>query len=120
VHTVLVVDDHRDFLELLQLFLQSHGYRVFTAEDGFEAVDAVERHSPDAIVMDLWMPRLDGVAATRRIRDLPAHANVPVIAFTAHQESLKGNTHLFNRVCLKPCSPDALVALVADVLRGAK
>lgn len=112
--TVLVADDHRDLLELVQFILEAHGYRVVTAKDGIEAVELVERSSPDAVVMDLWMPGLDGVSATKQIR--ASHQTLPIIAHTAHPATLGGDAHLFNGVCLKPCAPSHLVAMLRDVI----
>lgn len=117
--TLLVADDHPDVLELLLTIFESEGYRVFTAQDGLEAVAAVEQYSPDAVLMDIWMPNLDGVAATERIRALPGHAQLPVIAFTAHPKSLGGHAHLFNGMCVKPCAPAELMKVIAGVLRNA-
>jgi CheY-like chemotaxis protein len=114
--TLLVADDHPDAVELLSIFFQLAGYTVITAQDGIEAVAAVQKHAPDVVLMDLWMPRLDGVAATRQIRAFPEHAHLPVIAYTANAAILKGDRGLFSAVCEKPCRPSDVVQVVADVL----
>lgn len=116
MNTVLVVDDHPDLLELLQVIFETHGYRVHTAQDGVEAIEAVTQHAPDVIVMDLWMPRLDGIDATRRIRSLAGRSHVPIIAHTAYPAALGAEPDLFTKVCRKPCPPERLLGLVADVL----
>jgi CheY-like chemotaxis protein len=116
--TLLVAEDHPDVLAMLALIFQSEGYKVVTAQDGVEAVAAVERHSPDLVLMDLWMPAMDGVAATKRIRMLPGKEHLPIIAVTAHPAGLKGDAHLFNHVCVKPCGPTELIKIIRNVITG--
>jgi CheY-like chemotaxis protein len=78
--TILVVDDEPLVRKLIQTNLLSSGYRVVTAADGEEAVSAVERELPDLVILDLMLPKLDGYAACRRIREFSA---VPIIMLTA-------------------------------------
>jgi CheY-like chemotaxis protein len=85
--TILVVDDVSDNRILLSLSLQDMGYRVLTACDGEEAVTIALRAIPDLILMDIAMPQLDGLEATRRIHDLAELRNVPVVAVTAFDTS---------------------------------
>jgi CheY-like chemotaxis protein len=85
--TILVVDDVSDNRILLSLSLQDMGYRVLTACDGEEAVSIAERARPDLILMDIAMPHLDGLGATRRIRDTGGLKHVPVVAITAFDTS---------------------------------
>jgi PAS domain S-box-containing protein len=79
---VLVVDDNRDGAESLAEMLRLLGHETHTAHDGVEAVEAAERLSPDLILMDVGMPRLNGLDATRRIRERPWGRDVVVIALT--------------------------------------
>ena len=81
--TVLVVDDISDNLILMSLSLQDMGYRVLTANNGEEAVAVARRARPDIILMDIAMPELDGLGATRQIRSHPEMLGVPIIAVTA-------------------------------------
>lgn len=82
--TVLVVEDSDDTRLLIRKFLEAQGYGVVEAGDGFEAVEAARRHSPDLILMDLNLPRLDGLAAVEEIRScLEYRRQPPVIALTA-------------------------------------
>lgn len=79
----MVVDDMVDNLVLISLHLQQSGYRVITASNGEEALQAAELSPPDLILMDIGMPELDGLGATRKIRAHPTLQNIPVIALTA-------------------------------------
>ena len=82
--TVLVVDDFDDTRLLLRTWLERRGFRVVEAENGIEAVDTATRESPDLIIMDMEMPQLDGLSATRRIRNLKALHSVPIVAVSAY------------------------------------
>lgn len=81
---ILVVDDSADNVAMLSLDLQQQGYRVVTATNGEEAISVATCTLPNLILMDISMPQLDGLGATRRIRETEALRNVPVIAVTAH------------------------------------
>jgi CheY-like chemotaxis protein len=80
---VLVVDDAVDNLVLLSLDLQQAGYRVITSSDGEEALRVAPVAHPDLILMDIGMPGLDGLGATRKIREDPTLQGIPIIAITA-------------------------------------
>ena len=82
-YLILVVDDSADNVALLSLDLQQQGYRVVTATDGEEAISVASVTLPNLILMDISMPRLDGLGATRKIRETNALRDVPVIAVTA-------------------------------------
>ena len=80
---ILVVDDSADNVAMLSLDLQQQGYRVVTATNGEEAITVATSTLPNLILMDISMPRLDGLGATRRIREKESLRDVPVIAVTA-------------------------------------
>ena len=82
--TILVVDDFDDTRLLLRTWLQRKGFRVVEAEDGNQAIAAAESQRPDLIIMDVEMPELDGLAATRKIRGLKDLRAVPIIAVSAY------------------------------------
>src|SRR5215213_1798711 len=81
--TVLVVDDTEDIRELMRLQLTALGYRVVEAANGREAVEAAIRERPALILMDLTMPVLDGLGATRLIRETAGISDVVIVAFTS-------------------------------------
>jgi CheY-like chemotaxis protein len=81
--SILVAEDHPDSRDALRTLLEACGYQVFVAGDGAEAVQrAVETH-PDLILMDLMMPGVDGMEATRRLRGESDFQDVPIVALTA-------------------------------------
>ncbi len=80
---ILVVDDSADNLAVISLDLQHQGYRVVTASNGEEAISVAAATMPSLILMDISMPTLDGLGATRRIRQSDTLRDVPVVAVTA-------------------------------------
>jgi CheY-like chemotaxis protein len=85
--TVLVVDDNSELRSLLRMWLGRHGCRVVEAADGRAAVEAVRRDCPDLVLMDLHLPKMDGFAAARRIRELcELSPRVPILAVSADNE----------------------------------
>ena len=82
--TILVVDDFDDTRLLLRTWLERKGFRVIEATNGIEAVSQAESEIPDLIIMDVEMPELDGLAATRQIRSSETLAKVPVVAVSAY------------------------------------
>lgn len=80
---ILVVDDSADNLAVISLNLQYQGYRVVTAGNGEDAINVATQTNPNLILMDINLPELDGLAATRRIREQEALRDVPVVAVTA-------------------------------------
>jgi len=82
--TVLLVEDTEDNRQMMRRLLELSGYQVVEATNGKEAVEAASRLRPHIILMDLSLPYLDGLAATRRIRGLPGLDKVPIVAVSAH------------------------------------
>lgn len=82
--TVLVVEDFFDSRLLVKTMLEIAGYLVVEAADGQEAIEITRREQPDLILMDLSLPKLDGLASARAIRALGKVGAVPIIACTAH------------------------------------
>jgi len=82
-HRILVVDDHEDNIELLRARLEARGYEVFGANDGQAALDQVESVCPDLILLDVMMPRMDGMEVVRRLKSNKSLPFIPVIMQTA-------------------------------------
>ena len=82
-YLILVVEDSADNLAVISLYLQQQGYRVVTANNGEDAVAVATQTLPNLILMDINLPELDGLGATRRIRENEALHDTPVIAITA-------------------------------------
>jgi len=85
--TVLLVEDTEDNRFMMRRLLEMSGYRVVEATNGEEAVRLAEAESPGLILMDLSLPIIDGLAATRLIRKLPKFKKIPIIAVSAHDTS---------------------------------
>jgi two-component system cell cycle response regulator DivK len=84
VATVLLVEDTEDNRQMMGRLLEMSGFRVVEATNGREAVEAAARENPKIILMDLSLPFIDGLAATRRIRNLPGLQQIPIVAVSAH------------------------------------
>jgi len=85
--TVLLVEDTEDNRFMMRRLLEMSGYQVIEATNGEEAVRLAETKKPDLILMDLSLPMIDGLAATRLIRKLPSLQKTPIIAVSAHDTS---------------------------------
>ncbi|MCA1635303.1 MAG: response regulator [Acidobacteria bacterium] len=83
-YRILLVEDTGDIRTLMRVVLESYGYSVIEATDGVEAVEKAGSELPDAIIIDMSLPLLDGSKATRLIRENPALRHVPIIACTAY------------------------------------
>ena len=119
-HKVLVVEDNPQSMRVALMTLRPHGYRLLQATDGEEALEIAAEHKPDLVIMDLQLPKLDGLQATRRLKRMPGLGHVPVIAVTAH--AMKGDEEtVFQAGCNaylpKPINTRELPGLVADMLR---
>ena len=82
--TIMVVDDDDDIRQMMRVLLEDDGYSVLEAENGQQAIEIAQSASPDLILMDLSMPVLDGLTASRRMREIDRVSEVPIIAITAH------------------------------------
>jgi DNA-binding response OmpR family regulator len=114
---VLVVDDEPLYVRLLEINLLTDGYQVITAYNGEDALDIVSLQSPDLVIMDVMMPKLDGINTCERIRQF---SNVPVIMITARGEEsdrVKGLNVGADDYIVKPFSATEVLARVRAVLR---
>jgi len=115
--TILVVDDEPSIREVLSIYLEQAGYRVVVASDGQAALEAVERRLPDLVVLDLMLPKVDGLEITRQLR---ARGDIPIIMLSARREEtdrILGLEMGADDYVIKPFSPRELVSRVKAVLR---
>jgi CheY-like chemotaxis protein len=84
---ILLVDDEPDFIQLMKFWLESKGYSVVTAGDGENAVDLAKKEELDIILIDLRMPKMDGVEAIKKIREFDK--NIPIIVISAYVDDPK-------------------------------
>lgn len=84
---VLIVEDNVEMRKFLRQVLGHHGYELLEASDGVEGVQITRQERPDLILMDISLPQLDGLEATRQIKEDPELPQIPVIAVTAHARS---------------------------------
>lgn len=120
LRTILVVDDFDDTRLLLRTWLQKKGFRVVEAENGNRAVAAAESDRPDLIIMDVEMPELDGLAATRKIRALTNFQSVPIVAVSAYGAD-QYREHALAAGCDEyvstPFEPDELERLIRALIK---
>ena len=122
---ILLVDDEQMVREVTTRYLERSGYEVETAADGDAALEALRRHTPDLVILDVMLPTVDGLSVLHRLRrggdaSLAAAAEVPVILLTARSDELDRVAGLeigADDYVTKPFSPRELVARVRSVLR---
>lgn len=114
---ILVVDDEPSIGEVVSLYLDQAGYQVSVVQDGISALQAFEAEAPDLIILDIMLPRVDGLEITRRVR---AEGNTPIIMLTSRKEEtdrIVGLEMGADDYVVKPFSPRELVSRVKAVLR---
>ena len=114
---ILIVDDNAQNLKLARVILSSEGYQVRTAVDAEDALTILESFAPRVILMDLQLPRMDGLALTRQLKSDPRHRDIVIIAVTAY--AMKGDDDkALEAGCddfvAKPCLPDQLAARIRE------
>jgi CheY-like chemotaxis protein len=87
---VLLVEDYEDARLFMKILLEDYGFEVTEAVGGLEAVNVIKQQLPDLILMDIAMPVMDGLTATRAIRKFECGSEIPIIAVTAHGKHLYG------------------------------
>ena len=118
---VLIVDDYPDSREMCAEFLRFSGFRVEEAVDGLQAVEKATSLVPNVVLMDLSLPGIDGVEATRRIRANERTKHVPIIALTGHAQNEHADSAKAagcDAFLTKPCAPDAMVKEIRRLLEG--
>jgi diguanylate cyclase (GGDEF)-like protein len=120
---ILVVDDDPDILQFVRMNLELEGFTADTAEGGRQALDEAKAKPPDLVLLDVMMPEMDGLTVLRRLRQMPATANVPVIILTAKalaEDRVRGLDLGADDYITKPFDLEELVARVRTVLRRAQ
>ena len=114
---ILVVDDDREIVDSIAIFLLGEGYKVFKAYDGIEALDILSETQMHLLILDIMMPKLDGIKTLMKIRE---SRNIPVILLSAKSEDadkILGLTAGADDYVTKPFNPSELVARVKSQLR---
>jgi two-component system alkaline phosphatase synthesis response regulator PhoP len=117
---ILVVDDEQDILELLEYNLTKEGYDVRTAQNGLKAIEEAKDFLPQLILMDIMMPKMDGVEACRKIREIPKLKECYVIFLTARSEEFSEIAAFdagADDFITKPIKPRALISRVSAFFR---
>lgn len=117
MYNILVCDDEKDIVSALTIYLTTAGYQVFPAYDGTEALDLLRREDIHLVLLDIMMPKLDGIAALTRLRE---ESNVPVILLTAKSEDtdkIQGLNLGADDYVTKPFNPVEVLARVKSQLR---
>ena len=116
--TILTVDDSRTMREMLRIALAGAGYRVLQAEDGLHGLEVLEGETPDVIVTDINMPRMDGFGFIEEVRSDPRHRGVPILVLTTESDAEKKTRARMAGATgwiVKPFNPDQLVGAIRRV-----
>ncbi|MEX0830918.1 MAG: response regulator [Nitrospirales bacterium] len=119
VKTILIADDDEDLRMLVEVTLENPTYRILTAVDGRKALEAVNQHRPDLLIIDWMMPGLNGCEAVAQMRENPETAKIPVVMLTA-RDGLEAQEETVSLALAgylaKPFSPLELIKKVREVL----
>ena len=118
---ILIVEDNSVNRELLREILESRLYAVEEAQNGLEALNKIQESTPDLVLLDIQMPVLDGIAAIKRLRDMPQFTSLPVLALTAY--AMVGDKERvlaagFTGYITKPIKTAELISAIQTHLNG--
>ncbi|MBV9851487.1 MAG: response regulator [Armatimonadetes bacterium] len=116
-YKILVVDDEPPIVRLMEFILARHGHQMLTAVNGEQALEMVRTHSPDLILLDIMMPRIDGYEVARTLRADPKYAQTPIIMLSAkaqEEDIRRGMDVGVDAYITKPFSPEHLVQVVSE------
>jgi len=117
---ILLVDDEPDILEIVGYNLKNEGYKIFTAKNGFEAIEKAKKHMPHLIILDIMMPEMDGIEACEKIRATNGLEHVLITFFTARSEDysqMAGFEVGADDYITKPIKPKVLISKIKALLR---
>lgn len=119
-HTILVVDDEQDLLDLIEYNLMKEGYKVLKAENGLEALDVAKEKNPDLVLLDIMMPKMDGLEVCEKMRSDADLKHIPIIFLTARGDEkteVEGLNLGADDYVTKPISTTKLISRIKAVLR---
>ena len=117
MYNILVCDDDKEIVEAIEIYLSQEGYRIIKAYDGIEAIEALKKNDVHLMIIDVMMPKLDGIRATMKIRE---YSGIPIIILSAKSEDVDKILGLnigADDYVTKPFNPLELVARVRSQLR---
>lgn len=117
--SVLLVEDNEDNRFIYSTILERRGFRVLEARTGEQGVEMAREHRPDLVLMDISLPVMDGLEATRRLKQDPATSEIPVIAVTAHamaEDRERAREAGCNGYLVKPIEPSRVLAEVERLI----
>lgn len=117
---ILIVDDEPDILELIEYNLKKEGYQVYLANNGQDGINVAKKVQPDLIILDIMMPKMDGIEACRLMRAIPEFKNTFMVFLTARSEEyseIAGFNVGADDYIAKPIKPRALVSRINAILR---
>ncbi|MEX0780838.1 MAG: response regulator [Balneolales bacterium] len=118
--TILIVDDEQDILDLISYNLESEGFEVLKAENGQDGIKLVKQHKPNLVLLDIMMPKMDGLEVCEKLRKEQSVQNIPIIFLTARgdeQTEVDGLDRGADDFITKPISIKKLVSRIKAVLR---
>ena len=121
--TILIAEDSADSREMMQVLLETRGYQVVAADDGMHALEVALSSRPDLVLMDLELPKLDGLSVTRELRLHPTLTEVPIIILSGHDPSRFRQAALeagCDDYLLKPIDFDRVQELLDRLIDGAR
>ncbi|MGF9713763.1 response regulator transcription factor [Paenibacillus naphthalenovorans] len=116
-HTILLVDDEKDIIDLLEIYLKNEGFRLLRAANGLEALSILQKEEVDLVVLDIMMPKMDGIEACLKIRE---QKNMPIIMLSAKSQDMDkilGLSTGADDYVSKPFNPLELIARIKSQLR---
>ncbi|ALS23433.1 response regulator transcription factor [Paenibacillus naphthalenovorans] len=116
-HTILLVDDEKEIIDLLEIYLKNEGFRLLRAANGLEALSILQKEEVDLVVLDIMMPKMDGIEACLKIRE---QKNMPIIMLSAKSQDMDkilGLSTGADDYVSKPFNPLELIARIKSQLR---
>ncbi|KZD49932.1 Phosphate regulon transcriptional regulatory protein PhoB (SphR) [Bacillus cereus] len=115
--TIMVVDDEKEIRELIAIYLKNEGYRVLQAEDGEEGLELLKKNEVHLIVLDIMMPKIDGIHMCMKVREIAEMPIIMLSAKTQDMDKILGLTTGADDYVTKPFNPLELIARIKSQLR---